>query len=338
MTEQREMEIEYEKLIERRAELKGMANKTKYKDVQERINEISRGLKESTSKLVASLKENPNVNGNLNKVERDRKEAIDLLNHLNQELRNTGTFSSLSHKVDHEDSAIERHRQLFAKDRELNEAIARLEEDLRVETETFQRNSKERKDTIIVLKEEIHRFKGNTTSNTQFKKRESLAKVASVVREFKLQERVYELKIDELQEQLATEQVVNAETRAFLLKKQQSVVEDIGRWDGRLEAESGDKDKAIKAILKERDALMVKLTGLQHRKKLEEDEKTALEEKRKADEVMARHKEAMLMMKRAAAQVISKRLWLFKEHMKMERNPPSKKDKGKGKGGDKKKK
>jgi CRISPR/Cas system CMR subunit Cmr6 (Cas7 group RAMP superfamily) len=63
MSEQKAMEKEYEMLIEMRAELKGMANKNKYKDIQERVNEISRALKESTSKLVASLKENPNVSG-----------------------------------------------------------------------------------------------------------------------------------------------------------------------------------------------------------------------------------------------------------------------------------
>jgi uncharacterized protein YbjQ (UPF0145 family) len=41
----------------------GMVNKTKYKEVQEEIQDVSRALRESTNNLVRNLKENPNVSG-----------------------------------------------------------------------------------------------------------------------------------------------------------------------------------------------------------------------------------------------------------------------------------
>lgn len=41
----------------------GMVNKSKYKEVQEEIHDVSRALKESTNNLVRSLKENPNISG-----------------------------------------------------------------------------------------------------------------------------------------------------------------------------------------------------------------------------------------------------------------------------------
>ena len=41
----------------------GMVNKSKYKEVQEEIQDVSRALKESTNNLVRSLKENPNISG-----------------------------------------------------------------------------------------------------------------------------------------------------------------------------------------------------------------------------------------------------------------------------------
>ena len=65
MAEQRALEKQYEDLIEQRAAMKGKLNKVKYKEVQEEIQDVSRSLKESTNNLVRSLKENPNVSGNV---------------------------------------------------------------------------------------------------------------------------------------------------------------------------------------------------------------------------------------------------------------------------------
>lgn len=65
MAEQRALEKQYEDLIEQRAAMKGMMNKVKYKEVQEEIQDVSRSLKESTNNLVRSLKENPNVSGDV---------------------------------------------------------------------------------------------------------------------------------------------------------------------------------------------------------------------------------------------------------------------------------
>lgn len=46
----------------------GMVNKLKYKEIQDEIQDVSRALRESTNNLVRSLKENPNISGNLIKV------------------------------------------------------------------------------------------------------------------------------------------------------------------------------------------------------------------------------------------------------------------------------
>ena len=76
INEQRTLEKRYEELMTQRADLKapshnahahaaltmiacsqGLANKAKYKAVQEEIQDVSRALKESTNHLVRSLKE-----------------------------------------------------------------------------------------------------------------------------------------------------------------------------------------------------------------------------------------------------------------------------------------
>ena len=85
--------------------MKGMVNKAKYKDVQEEIQDVSRALWESTNNLVKNLKENPNVSGNLIKVQRDRIELKDLLQRCAQELRDKGSYTAISLRVDEENAA-----------------------------------------------------------------------------------------------------------------------------------------------------------------------------------------------------------------------------------------
>ena len=84
--------------------MKGMVNKAKYKDVQEEIQDVSRALRESTNNLVKNLKENP-TSGNLIKVQRDRIELKDLLQRCAQELRDKGTYTAISLRVDEENGS-----------------------------------------------------------------------------------------------------------------------------------------------------------------------------------------------------------------------------------------
>lgn len=336
MAEQREMEREYERLIEQRAELKGMVNKNRYKDVQERVHEISRGLRESTSKLVASLKENPNVSGNMIKVDRDRREALDLFLRLNLELREKGTFFALSQRVDEEDASIAKLQHLQARDRELTDGIAKMEASLRSENEVFQRTSKERKEMIISLKEEIHRFKGNTSNSTHFKKRESLAKVSSTARDFKLSERVLEQRIQELDAQHRTEQTVNNETRSFLVRKQQSLLDEGGRWDARFEAETSDRDRALKAVMQQRAVMLGHLTALQERRKGEEEAERLASELAAAAADMERHRREVAQKKMAAASRIYNLLMTVVARSRAASGNDSKKKKKKGDGKKKK--
>lgn len=48
--------------------------------IQAEIQEVSRALRESTKNLCRNLKDNPNISGNLMKIQRERTELIDLLN------------------------------------------------------------------------------------------------------------------------------------------------------------------------------------------------------------------------------------------------------------------
>ena len=78
IVEQRHLEARYEELIAERGTLKGLANKARYKEVQQEIAEVSRSLRESTKHLCRNLKDNPNISGNLIKIQRERADLIEV--------------------------------------------------------------------------------------------------------------------------------------------------------------------------------------------------------------------------------------------------------------------
>ena len=71
--EQRRLEHRYEELIAQRGILKGLSNKSKYKQNRIEIQDVSRALRESTKNLCRNLKDNPNISGNLMKIQKENE-------------------------------------------------------------------------------------------------------------------------------------------------------------------------------------------------------------------------------------------------------------------------
>ena len=113
--------------------------------------------------------------------------------------------------------------QLRAREKSLRETVAQLEYDLNQEQKQFQRTVYEQKQAIAQLKEELQVLKGSTSTDAKYKKKESVASVSAMWREFKLKERVFEVKLKQLEDKLQTENLVHAETKDFLIKKQQNL-------------------------------------------------------------------------------------------------------------------
>ena len=345
MAEQKTLEARYEFLIEQRASMKGMVNKTKYKEVQEEIQDVSRALRESTNNLVRSLKENPNVSGNLIKVQRDRTEIHDLLVRCIQELRDRGTYHTITYKVDEENNARLRLQQLRSREKGLREAVVKLEENLTDEQHAFQRTVTEQKQAISELKEELQNVKGSTTIDARFKRRESLAYVSAIWREYKLKERVLESRLKDLEDKLQTEHVVHNETKEYLTKKHQSLSDEVTTWEARYEHDIGDMDNQIKKLTAKRTTLLDKLSLLQARRQreMEDENKSKLEGDRLA--AMRRQKEEEERRQNAASRRIQLAMRVYVKRKKelealkgesKKKKSSGKDGKGKGKGKGKK--
>jgi chromosome segregation ATPase len=338
MREQQALEAKYRELVEQRAAMKGMVNKSKYKEVQEEIQDVSRALKESTNSLVRNLKENPNVSGNLIKVQRDRTECSDLLLRCVQELRDRGTYHTIISKVDEENNARLRLQQLRSREKGLREVVRKLEEQLHEEQAIYQKTVSDQKKAIAHLKDELLTIKGTSMNDAKFKRKESLAHVAAVWREFKMKERDLEAKLKALESRVQTEHIVHNETKEYLIRKNHQLADDLIRWDARYDEEVGAMDAKIAKLTNSREALVAQLDVLRERRRVEEEAEQARNEAAAAEALATREAAARLKRMNAAAKCLQKNLRNFLSRRRAAEASGGDTKKNKKKGAGKKKK
>jgi hypothetical protein len=316
MSEQCVLEKKYERLIEQRSTMKGMVNKTKYRAIQEEIQEVSRALRESTNNLVRSLKENPNVSGNMIKVQRDRTELHDLLLRCIQELRDHGTFRCIMAKVDEENNSRRRFDQLKAREESLREDVRTLENELNEEESSFKNKQSQQNQAIQHMKDQMQSVKGSTSTDAKFKRTESLASVSAIWREYKLKERMLENRLAELENKLQTENVVNHETKDFLVRKTRSLNDETARWESKYEREVKETEDEKTTLTTDRTVLKEKLDHLRERKRQEEKEEALRQQRLAAEALLRKEQEILAKKQHKAARKIQKEMQNFLKRKK----------------------
>ncbi len=311
LQEQKNLERRYEYLIEQRAAMKGMVNKIKYKEIQDEIQEVSRALRESTNNLVRSLKENPNISGNLIKVQRDRNELQDILLRCIQELRDRGKYTTITTKVDEDNSARIRFQQLKSREKQLRETVAKLQETLNEENRAFQHTTSEQKEAISQLKEELMTIKSSTSTDAKFRRKESMASVSAIWREYKHKEHQLELRVKQLEEKLHIENIVNNETKEFLSKKIQMLHDTIAQWEGKYDNEIGEIDGNISIMTTKRNNLLEKLSLLQARRATDQEREKKEQMALEAEEDRKKAEKALKKKQNKCARAIQRALRAF---------------------------
>jgi L-lactate utilization protein LutB len=125
-------------LITERGNLKGLANKSRYREVQEQIAEVSRALRESTKQLCRNLKDNPNISGNLIKIQKDRNDLIEALEASIKELKANGSFMGLADQVAKNREQTERMVTVVERERTMAALVTHLDHDLTEEKAAHQ--------------------------------------------------------------------------------------------------------------------------------------------------------------------------------------------------------
>lgn len=241
----------------------------------------------------------------------------------------------MSVRVDEENAAAMRLIQLRAREKSLRETVAQLEHDLNSEQKQFQRTENEQKQAIAHIKEELIKLKGGVATDTRYKKKESVASVSAIWREYKLKERLFEVKLKKLEDKLQTENLVHAETKEFLVKKQHSLSEEIASWEAKYDKDVGQLDAKTNELTRERIILLEKLTILQERRQKELDAEKARKEQADFELELERQRKVDLKKQNAAAKKIQKEIRTFvkrKQEADALKEAAKKKKKGGGEG------
>eukprot|EP00959_Pyramimonas_sp_CCMP1952_P167463 3500117-Pyramimonas_sp.AAC.4 len=130
--EQRQLEQRFEVLISQRGVLKAMPNKTKYKENQKELHEVANQLRLSTKLLCRNLKENPNVAGNMLKIQTERMQLQTLLSTCVVELEDC-SYETLVKKVEEEEAREKLIAQTIERERAATQAVKLLKVQLKEE-------------------------------------------------------------------------------------------------------------------------------------------------------------------------------------------------------------
>ena len=307
----------------------------RYKEIQEEIQDISRALKESTSNLSQNLKENPNVAGNLIKIQRDRSELNDLLSHTVRELIDHGSFQKLARKVDEETQMQSRLDTLKMQESTLKEEVEDLSKELEEERVAYRETVERQQTSASSLKQDLQGFKSSSGQETKHKERETHASLSCTRRLYKQDERKLEQRISEISQKMNTEKTVHDRTMDFLSNKVEDLQDQLRNWGERYQKEHAGLELQHDSVRSERNRLLEKLEALRQRKDAEdaaERRRREEEEARWREEMMAKSEE---MRKNRAAQTLQSG---FKTYLVRKEVYESKKPAKKGKKGGKKKK
>jgi DNA phosphorothioation-dependent restriction protein DptG len=89
----------------------------------------------------------------------------------------TYTHTVLTHRVDEENNAKIRFQQLKSREKGLSDAVIQLQQTLKEEQQAFHHTTTEQRHAILTLKEELLEVKGSTSTDAQFRRKESQASV-----------------------------------------------------------------------------------------------------------------------------------------------------------------
>lgn len=292
--EQRDLEKQYEGLIATRGHLKGLCNKAKFKEIQTQIQDVSHKLRESNKSLCRNLKENPNVQGNLLKMQQERSRVQELLEDTKGELIEL-SFASLMQKVDQERRNQEQLNEVKKKEHEASMTVKVLEAELQREYDDHEKENRQSSQEIKDLKEELQKSRTISQIELAFEEKRLQARFGADSRIFELKEAELIKHNGTLETAKELEFGVHGHCQTFLQQKVESLNNDKQQWQERYDRERKKREEELNQLREKRGAGFDQLGALQKRmdqeklamRNLEEDQrnKVLIEKQRREQDV-----------------------------------------------------
>lgn len=294
--EQRELERKYETLIAQRGQLKGLVNKAKFVETQKDIQDVAHRLKESNRSLCRNLKENPNVQGNLEKMKAERAQVQEWLEETKSELVEH-SFANLVSKVDAERREQERLSEVKKKEKEATANVKQLEAELQRENADHERETKLANQEIKELKEDLQRNKTISEIEFKFEEKKLRAREQALLRIHTQKEKKLNEEFERLQTGQLMEQTVHERAHDFLEQRLRLLQEDKEKWTRDSENEVNDRQVELDMLNNRREQNQQGLDELEKKRYQEaEEHKTKEGEMRNAVLIERQRREQLQRM------------------------------------------
>lgn len=329
MIQQKDLEDKFETLMQKRSQLRGLSNKTKYLQNQAELKEITDSLRDSTSTIFQNLKDQPTIVSNMQKVQKDRHELQDLLVQTTADLKNC-SFASLVEQVR---DRLEKQRLLFETElahEKTRESLKNLDMEIRAEREGFTRAMESREVEIRELTGELKQLKKVTALSLKYEKETSLANRETIERMRNREENKYRKNISNAQESAARDTLVHDNTAGFLQQQKDNLDKLHSEWEGKFEKEHGELTEEFDKLTDQRNSDKEVLSKFQDRWEVDKAEKKSKAEENKQRELDEENKQKLLRIMNLSHAKIAFMWRVFKR-----KKPKGKKGK-KGKGSKKK--
>mmetsp|Transcript_11352 Transcript_11352/g.26177 ORF Transcript_11352/g.26177 Transcript_11352/m.26177 type:complete len:387 (+) Transcript_11352:158-1318(+) len=286
--EQRDLEKKYEELIAQRGQLKGLCNKQKFMDVQREIQDVAHRLKESNRSLCRNLKENPNVQGNLQKMQQERTQVQEWLEETRSDLVEH-SFANLVAKVEAERREQERLNEVRKKEREASQTVKQLEAEVARETADHEKETRAANQEIKELKEELQKNKTISDIEFKFEEKKLRAREQALLRIHAQIEKKLAEELDQLKEAQEMEKIVHDRAHGFLEERLGKLQDKKEEWQKRSDKEISDLEIELNLKKEKRNAGQQELNELQEKRRAEKKEHDAKEDEMRTAVLVERH-------------------------------------------------
>jgi len=331
--EQRDLEKKYEELIAERGALKGLCNKKMFKEVQVQIQDVAHKLRESNKSLCRNLKENPNVQGNLLKMQNERLRVQEWLEETKTELMEM-SFQNLIAKTEAERRDQELLNEVKKKEREASQTVKMLDAELDREYAEHEKETKSANQEIKELKEELQKNKTISAIELAFEEKKLRAKESALLRVFAQKEKFLMEEVDSLQEKQELEKRVHDRAHDFLHAKIDALNEQRNEWQNKYEKEVKEREEELNTLREKRGYGFEELTRLQDRMAQEVGEQKQKEEEQRNAVMIAKQRKEQIKRMEEAVEFLQEQGRDYMERMKL--RAAAKKGGKKGKKGKKK--
>jgi len=278
--EQRTLEKMYEELIAQRGQLKGLCNKAQCLKTQQEIQDVAMRLKESNKTLCRNLKENPNVQGNLLKMQQERSQVQEWFEETKTDLIET-SFENLVRKVEAERRAQEMLSEVKKKEKEASQTVKQMEAELQHEYQEHEKDTKSANQEIKELKEELQKNKTISDIEYKFEEKKLRAREQALLRVHAQVEKKLMEDLKALEQAEEMEMTVHERAHNFLEEKLGSLQNQKENWQkDYVEKEVNERQVELDLLKEKRGIGFQELNELDEKRHAE-----ALEHKAKEDEM-----------------------------------------------------